>query len=162
MEEFDPAFRELVQTTNSTASQDVENDADSLDGDESGMEDAGAALLDTAAEDSEETDTTDVWITSVYEERIELESLSSKRVVAVASVDVRAHKVQCVTFSFSGRGDSNTIEQDFSSYLNLLKVMYPLMEFCLQKILVVVILQIFSFSFSRRRLFTVRIRRTVL
>jgi len=125
VEEFDPAFRELVQTTNSTASQDVENDADSLDGGESGAEDAGAALLDNAVgvDDTEETDTTDVWITSVYEERIELDSLPSKRVVAIASVDVRAHKVQCVTFS--ARGDGDAMEQDFSSYLDLLKVMYP-------------------------------------
>ncbi len=125
MEEFDPAFRELVQTTNSTASQDVENDADSLDGDESGAEDADAALQDNAVDDTEETVTTDVWITSVYEERIELQPLSSKRMVAVASVDVRAHKVQCVTFSFSGRGDGDAIEQDISSYLDLLKVTYP-------------------------------------
>jgi len=125
VEEFDPAFRELVQTTNSTASQDVENDADSVDGDESGAEDAGAAMLDNAVgvDDAEEADTTDVWITSVYEERIELDSLPSKRVVAIASVDVRAHKVQCVTFS--ARGDGDAIEQDFSSYLDLLKVMYP-------------------------------------
>ena len=121
VEEFDPAFRELVQTTNSASSQDAEHDADSAEGDESGGEDTGAAVSDTVIEDTaEETDTSDVWITSLYEERIELDSSSKRRVLAIASVDVRAHKVQCITFS--AKGDGESIEQDIASYLDLLKV----------------------------------------
>ena len=123
MEEFDPAFRELVQTTNIASSQDAEHDADSAEGDESGGEDTGAAASDTVIEDTaEEMDTSDVWITSLYEERIELDSSPKRRVLAIASVDVRAHKVQCITFS--ARRDSDAIEQDIASYLDLLKVQF--------------------------------------
>eukprot|EP01032_Pedospumella_encystans_P018498 gene18498-21058_t len=120
VEEFDPAFRELVQTTNSASSQDAEHDADSAEGDESGAEDVDAAVSETVIEDTaEEADSTDVWITSLYEERIELDSSPKRRVLAIASVDVRAHKVQCIIFS--ARGDGDAIEQDIASYLDLLK-----------------------------------------
>lgn len=125
VEEFDPAFRELVQTTNTASSQDAENEGDSVDGNESGAEDEGGVAVE--AEDSlpggsviDEIDTAEVWITSIYEEHADSEIVSSKRVLAVASVDVRAHKVQCATFSANEGGDA--VEQDISSYLDLLKV----------------------------------------
>ena len=128
VEEFDPAFRELVQTSNSSGSNDVgeEDGEDKGDIESSGDEKEGgvdgddtADVPTSGAEDSN-NELTETWITSVYEELTEQGSSSSnqagKCVLAAVSVGVGAHRVQCAAFS------GPLAQQDFAEYLDLLKV----------------------------------------
>lgn len=122
MEEYDPAFRDLVQSSNAASSaMDDFGDGDEEGEDrESGDEEP---VQGGSAEEDEPEASAEVWITSVYEEATNPGGSPGgnyyvNRVIAVASVDVRAHKVQCVSFG------GELAETEFMQYLDLLKVSY--------------------------------------
>ena len=117
-----------MQTSNTSASSEAGNDEGEDKDDTESVGDEGEGALDGAdtaegpacGAEYSSNEPTETWITSIYEELTTLgaspSSLPSNRALAVASVDVRAHRVQCATFS------GPLAEQDFAEYLDLLKV----------------------------------------
>ena len=110
MDDSDPAFLGLAQSSGS-AGGDLEEaevevnmeGGDGSDGDDAAGLEYGEAAGAVGREPNDapvDFDTEDVWITSLYEELDEGPGTAgSVRVIATASVNVAAHRVQCAYFS---------------------------------------------------------------
>jgi hypothetical protein len=128
VDEFDPAFQDLLQSTSSQHSSDAVEDGGGSDVDAGEDVEEGAPAVDGTGRLTREdvnTERSDAWIAAIYEDDVRPGSASRDQgsgaervIISVVAVSVQAHRVQCRIF----RGDSAVEAVD--DFLTLLMVSY--------------------------------------
>lgn len=125
VDESDPAFLGLLQSSGARKEGDGEEGGsdDEADNDVEGGSDAeerqttGGPDEPQGEDIAHDADAEEMWITSVYEESSETsDGTNCLRVIATASVNVAAHRVQCAYFC----GDM--AEQQAMDHLDIIRV----------------------------------------
>lgn len=126
VDEFDPAFQDLLQSTSGQHASDAAEDGGGSDLDAGGDAEEGAAAVDDTGRLTREdanTERSDAWIAAIYEDDVHPGNTSrdqgsgaERLILSVVAVSVQAHRVQCRVFT----GDSAVEAVD--DFLTLLMV----------------------------------------